>query len=39
MSYLYYPVKGNFGYMASSDADLMSMSSFILSDDGWNVLN
>lgn len=39
MSYLYYPVKGNFGYMASSDADLMSMSSFILSDDDWNVLN
>jgi hypothetical protein len=39
MKYIYAPLKGNMSYMATSESYAMSTSSFILSDDDWNVLN
>lgn len=39
MAYLYYPLKGETNYLASSNASIMSKSSIIISDENWNVLN
>ena len=39
LSYLYYPIQDNLGYMASSDYDLMRNSSIMVADENWNSLN
>lgn len=39
MDYLYYPLKGENGYMASSDSNLMSRSAIMIYDENWNILN
>lgn len=39
MDYLYYPLKGETGYMASSNSNLMSRSAIMIYDENWNILN
>ena len=39
MDYLYYPLKGETGYMASSNLNLMSKSAIMIYDENWNILN
>lgn len=39
MDYVYYPLKGETGYMASSNSNLMSRSAIMIYDENWNILN
>lgn len=39
MNYLYYPIAGETGYMASSNANLMSKSAIMVYDENLNILN
>lgn len=39
LSYLYYPVKGDTDYMASTNPCIMRRSSIVVADENWNPLN
>lgn len=39
MDYLYYPISGETGYLASTSANLMSKSSIMVYDENLNILN
>lgn len=38
-TYLYYPVKGNTGYLAASATCLMEKNAIVVTDENWNVFN
>lgn len=38
-TYLYYPVKGDMGYMASSNISLMEENAIVVADEYWNAFN
>ena len=38
-TYLYWPIKGNIGYMASSNKNLMNVNSIVVTDENWNIFN
>ena len=38
-TYLYWPIKGNVSYMASSNKNLMEINSIVVTDENWNVFN
>lgn len=38
-TYLYYPVKGNTGYLAASATCLMDTNAIVVTDENWNVFN
>ena len=39
MDYLYYPISGETGYLASTSANLMSKSAIMVYDENLNILN
>jgi len=39
LAYLYWPIKGNIEYMASSNQNLMEVNAMVVTDENWNVYN
>lgn len=38
-AYFYWPIEGNYGYMASSNDSLMERHAIVVTDENWNVFN
>lgn len=38
-TYIYWPIEGNAGYLATSDSFLMEVNSIVVTDEEWNVFN